>query len=68
MIWSDLPEWARFLIMGLLLFSLMSMSAVILSRAGKNPYWALFMVIPYFCIVAIWFFAFTKWPKVDAHT
>lgn len=68
MIWSDLPEWARYLSCGLLLFALMSLSAVILSRAGKSPYWALFTVIPYMIIIAVWFFAFTKWPKADAHT
>jgi len=68
MMWSDLPEWAQYLTRGLLLFALMSLSAIILSRAGKSPYWALFTVIPYIAVVAIWFFAFTKWPKVDAHT
>lgn len=68
MTWGNLPEWAQFLTMGLLLFSLMALSAVILSRAGKSPYWALLTIIPYLCIVAIWFFAFTKWPKVDAQT
>ncbi|TAL39736.1 MAG: hypothetical protein EPN97_01900 [Alphaproteobacteria bacterium] len=66
MIWSELPEWVRYLICGLFLFSLMSMSAVILSRAGKSPYWALFTVVPHLAVIAVWFFAFTKWPKVDA--
>lgn len=65
MIWSDLPQWAQYLTQGLLLFALMSCSAVILSRAGKSPYWALFTVVPYLVIIAIWVFAFTKWPKLD---
>jgi hypothetical protein len=65
MIWNDLPEWAQYLTRGLLLFALMSCSAVALSRAGKSPYWALFTVIPYLVIIGVWVFAFTKWPKVD---
>jgi hypothetical protein len=68
MSWADLPQWTQFLVMGLLIFSWMSLTAVILSRAGKSPYWALISIIPYFVVVAIWFFAFTKWPKVDAQT
>lgn len=63
--WNDLPEWAQYLTRGLLLFSLMSLSAVVLSRAGKSSYWALFTVIPYFAVVAIWVFAFARWPKID---
>lgn len=66
--WTDLPVWAQYLTQGLLLFALMSLSAVILSRAGKSAYWALFTVIPYMAVVAIWIFAFTRWPKIDEKT
>jgi hypothetical protein len=65
MTWQDFPQWAQYLMQGLLLFALMSCSAVILGRAGKSPYWALFTVVPYLVIIAIWVFAFTKWPKLD---
>ncbi len=65
MSWTDLPVWAQYLSQGLMLFALMSFCAVILSRAGKSPYWALFTVIPYFAVIAIWVFAYAKWPKLD---
>jgi hypothetical protein len=63
--WNDVPQWAQYLTQGLMLFALMSLSAVILTRAGRSPYWAVFTVVPYFVVVAIWIFAFSKWPKLD---
>lgn len=68
MSWDALPEWIQYVTRGLLIFSLMSCSAVILSRAGRSPYWAVFTIVPYVIIAAIWLFAFTKWPKVDARS
>lgn len=65
MSWTDLPVWVQYLTQGLLFFVLMSCSAVVCTRAGKSPYWALLTVIPYFIVIAIWFFAFSKWPKLD---
>lgn len=60
-----LPEWLRFLLAGLTMFAFMACSAVVLTRAGRSPYWAVFVVIPYFAIVMIWLFAFCRWPKAD---
>jgi hypothetical protein len=66
MSWDAVPQWAQYLAQGLLLFALMASSAVVLSRAGKNPYWALFTVIPYVVVAIVWVFAWSRWPKVDS--
>lgn len=59
------PEWAQYLVRGVLLFVLMACSAVALSRAGRSPYWAVLLIVPYVFIVAVWVFAFCRWPRVD---
>ncbi len=63
MLFDVLPEWARYLVQGIITFIFLAASAVVLSRAGRSPYWALLMVVPYVQIVALWVFAFTVWPK-----
>lgn len=60
-----MPEWARFLLAGIALFFFMAFSAVALTRAGRSPYWAVFVVIPCFFVVMVWLFAFCRWPKAD---
>lgn len=62
---SGLPEWARFLVQGILLFALMACSAVILGRAGRSPYWALLVIVPVAGMAAICAFAFCRWPRLD---
>jgi hypothetical protein len=68
MTWSaSLPQWAQYLVEGLLIFLLMASSAIVLGRAGKSPWWALLMLVPYNVVVValIWAFAFSKWPRID---
>ncbi len=64
--WYALPEWAQYLTQGLLFLVLIASSAVALTKAGRSPYWALLMIVPYGAIVAVWLFAFCRWPKVTA--
>lgn len=59
----DLPEWGRYLLQGIFLFCQLATGAVVVGRAGKSPYWALLIVIPYVQIAAIWGFAYSKWKK-----
>jgi len=63
MIYLGLPQWGAYLLQGILMFGLIAVSAVILSRAGRNPYLAFLVAIPYVQIIAIWVFAFSKWKK-----
>lgn len=65
---SGLPEWGQYLVRGLMIFSVMASSAVVLGRAGRSPYWALLAVVPYFFVVGLWFFALCKWPRARSTT
>lgn len=60
-----MPEWAHYLIRGIAMCALMCFSAVILSRAGRSPYWAAAAIVPvpYLLPVLVWVFAFCRWPK-----
>lgn len=64
-LWMQLPLWAQYLVQGLGLFTVMSLSAVIVSRAGRNPYWALLAIVPFFPVVGIWLLAVTRWPSLS---
>lgn len=61
--WADLPEWVSYLIRGLSLTFLLCFSAVILSRAGRNPYWALLTIVPFAIPLAVWVLAYVRWPE-----
>jgi hypothetical protein len=59
----DLPLWEQYLLQGVLIFIYIACAAVVLTRAGRSPYYAFLIVIPYVQLVALWVFAFTAWPK-----
>lgn len=62
-----LPEWASYLLQGLMLFTQMVLACIVVSRTGRSPYWALLAVIPFFyaLVIGIWAFAFCRWPKTE---
>jgi hypothetical protein len=62
----DLPLWAKYLLQGILAFVEISAAAVLLSRAGRSPYLAFLIILPYVQIAALWVFAFTVWPKLSS--
>lgn len=62
---ADLAQWQEFLLRGILIFCLMAFSGIALSRAGRSPYWAVFVVVPYFIVALYWLFAFCRWPKAE---
>ncbi|MBI3442030.1 MAG: hypothetical protein HY052_09580 [Proteobacteria bacterium] len=55
--------WEQYLLQGILIFATLATSAVVLGRAGRNPYFALLMIVPYVQIIALWVFAFSTWPR-----
>lgn len=59
----NLPEWGAYLIEGILTFIGIASGAVVLTRAGRNPYWVFLALIPVVNIIAVWYFAFSIWPK-----
>lgn len=60
---AGLPFWVQYLTRGLLITLLIVSSAVAVSRAGRTPYWALLMIVPYGAVIALWLFAFASWTK-----
>jgi len=58
-----LPLWGQYLLQGVLVFITLAAGAVVLGRAGRSPYFSLLLTLPFVQIVAIWVFAFAKWPK-----
>ena len=63
---STWPFWLQYLIRGALVTLLIISSAVAATRAGRSPYWALLMVVPYVAVIALWVLAFTRWPNDPA--
>ena len=37
----------------------------IVQRAGFSPWWALLVLVPVVNLIALWQFAFGRWPAVD---
>lgn len=56
-----LPLWADYLVKGILIFAGIASAAVVLTRAGRSPYLAFLLVLPFVQVVAIWMLAFSPW-------
>jgi hypothetical protein len=52
---------------GLAVFCVASLvpAARILRRAGLSLWWSIFLVIPLVNVMALWMFAYSRWPAVD---
>ncbi|CAO3441853.1 hypothetical protein F1643_04775 [Azospirillum sp. INR13] len=37
----------------------------VLAKAGRSPLWILLLLFPYLNVVAVWVFAYMRWPFVD---
>lgn len=59
-----MPEWLSYLIGGLTIFAMMASGCVIATRAGKNPYWGVLVVVPFVGFLLIWLFAVARWPSM----
>ena len=53
-------------LLGLVLLTVpMVMIARVLRRAGYSPWWALLVLVPLVNLIALWVFAYARWPAVD---
>jgi len=43
----------------------MLMIGRVLRRAGYSPWWALLVLVPLVNLLALWVFAYVRWPAVD---
>jgi len=60
-----MPLWLEYLLKGITIFGMLVFSGIVATKAGRNPYYALFLLIPFLQIAVVWAFAFLPWPKVD---
>lgn len=64
-----LPQWGNLLIGGIMICLMMCFFAVILARMGRNPYWAVIVVLPVFVRIPFviplmfWVMAYISWSK-----
>jgi hypothetical protein len=65
-LWSS-PTWVEGLALLLLAVPLLLASRVV-RRAGYSPWWALLLLVPLVNLVALWLFAYARWPAVDRRT
>ncbi|MGE0254788.1 MAG: hypothetical protein AB7N54_03440 [Alphaproteobacteria bacterium] len=41
-------------------------AATVLRKAGRSGWWALVFIVPVVNVVALWIFAFSRWPALGA--
>jgi hypothetical protein len=60
-----LEPWLGYLIIAVILTYTLAAGGWVLAKAGRSPLWILLLLVPYLNVVAIWAFAYTRWPFVD---
>ncbi|PWC36229.1 hypothetical protein [Azospirillum sp. TSO35-2] len=62
---NGLEPWQFYLIISLVLTYTMVAGGWVLAKAGRSPLWILLLLFPYVNIIAVWVFAYIRWPFVD---
>lgn len=53
-------------LLGLVLLTVpIVMIARVLRRAGYSPWWVLLVLVPLVNLIALWVFAYARWPAID---
>jgi len=60
-----LPPWIGMLIISLILVYAIALGGWVLAKAGRSPVWVLLLLVPYVNVIAVWAFAYARWPFVD---
>ncbi|MEE3626030.1 hypothetical protein UCD39_18920 [Nitrospirillum sp. BR 11752] len=58
-----LPTWAALLIVVILATIAVCAAGLVLAKVGRNPYWALLLYFPVLGVPALWYLAYTRWPR-----
>lgn len=61
-IFLDTSSWQSLLVQSLVLTYMLVAGGWVLAKAGRSPLWVLFLVIPHIAVIAIWAFAYARWP------
>lgn len=67
MIWLlTLPGWFGYFGLGCLLSAMIGLAGWVVAQTGRSPLWALCLLAgPYLPVIAIWVFAYIRWPALD---
>lgn len=60
-----LPLWADYLVGGITILLFLVSGGIAIGKSGRNPSWALVMLVPWVQIVMIWLWAYKRWPRRD---
>ena len=57
-------SWREFLLILILVLNAIPISKI-LGRVGLNKWWTIAFPVPFLNIVALWIFAYARWPTLD---
>jgi len=60
-----LPLWFVYLVIAITLTYGLVLGGWVLAKAGRSPVWVLLLLVPYVNVIAVWAFAYARWPFVD---
>ncbi|MEQ9812675.1 MAG: hypothetical protein RLO50_07820 [Azospirillaceae bacterium] len=65
---DSLPETLIYLIVSAIIVAKIGAAGFVLVKAGRSPIWALILLLPFVEVVAVWVFAFSRWPRAAPGT
>lgn len=60
-----LPVWAEYLVAGIAVLVLLISAGIAIGKSGRNPSWALLLLLPWVQIILFWLWAYKRWPARD---
>lgn len=60
-----LEPWLAHLIIGVKIAAMMGLGSVVLVKARFSPLWVLLLLVPFAGVIALWVFAYARWPRFD---
>lgn len=61
----DTTTWQSLLVQSVILTYVLVAGGWVLAKAGRSPLWVLFLMIPHVAVIAIWAFAYSRWPFLE---
>lgn len=60
-----LTPWIGLSLISVTLVYAIVLGGWVLAKAGRSPLWVLLLLVPYVNVLAVWAFAYARWPFVD---
>lgn len=61
----SLPGWGGYLLLGCLMAARMGLAGWVLAKSGRSPLWVCLVLAPYLDVLAIWTYAYSRWPSFE---